>query len=230
MRHDARGGEPAAGQAGSGGGRDSNDGAEEVTRGPVVARARPVHRCCASARSTRQTRSNVSAMYRSTSAIQLRTAFHADGEQHREHGEDRQRVGVQPRREQRPAALGEPLRVVLHEEPERGGAERREPQPRRQLQPQRRRPVAALPDRRAGTPRRRSPPRVRGRAARRPRRARARRAAGRRRAGTGSRTSSASRAARPGTRWSRRWVMLRPVSSATSVEQPEDGKPGPPPT
>ena len=62
------------------------------------------------ARRTRQTRANVAAAYRSTSCEPVADGAPAEREQHGEHGEDRQRVGVEPRREQRPAALGDAAR------------------------------------------------------------------------------------------------------------------------
>ena len=53
----------------------------------------------------------------------------------RQHCEDRQRGGVQPGREQRPASDRDSLRVDLHEVDQRGHQEGAEPEARRQLQP-----------------------------------------------------------------------------------------------
>ena len=79
----------------------------------VVGRAGGVARPARPARRMRRTRASV----RCGEVLDLVRAIArrapAEREQHGEHGEDRQRVGVQPRREQRPAAVGEALGVVL---------------------------------------------------------------------------------------------------------------------
>ena len=59
-----------------------------------------------------------------------------DGDEHRQDREDRKRIGVQPRRKQRPASGGDALDVGMQQVDGRRGGERREPDPEREPRPQ----------------------------------------------------------------------------------------------
>ena len=78
-------------------------------------------------------------------------------EHDREHGEHRQRVGVEPRREQRPAALGEPVGIVLDRNQSAVAPNDGQPEPRLSVSRSRGAPSRRCCRARAAAPRRRSP-------------------------------------------------------------------------
>ena len=99
-----RPGQRGAGQAGRGGGRESNDSPNRW-RGARSSHGRPRRTAGAGwpRRRALQTIANVAVAYRSTSCEPVAHGCPSRGDQHGDHREHRQRVGVEPRREQRPA-------------------------------------------------------------------------------------------------------------------------------
>ena len=129
-RGDPKGLEGRRGQARSGGGRDSK-ASPKRRRGAPSADGR-----CGRAGSGAGAQDPDHARERRGGVVLDLGEPVADGgpaerDDDREHGEDGQRVGVQPRREHRPAPDRDRAGVALHEVPERGRRKGREPEPRR---------------------------------------------------------------------------------------------------